>query len=185
LRNERDAGLLLSAEEDADPALLGTGPAKFDTMREMSEEAGLAGIVFTEGGRVDIAQLNGLYKLIGWDRSNRRTVEDTIEMLKVSRYHVVAVAPGAGLVGFARVCGDPYVAQVLDVVTHPEYRRRGIATRCMRGVVEHLRRSKYVCVTLTDGSGFAGFYERFEFRVFKDIARIWTPTTAQPADHLA
>jgi ribosomal protein S18 acetylase RimI-like enzyme len=115
----------------------------------MNIETGLSGVIFTEDAPVDVMQLNRLYRLIGWDRSNRRTVEATIEMLKVSRYHVAAVVPGVGLVGFARVCGDPYVAQVLDVITHPEYRRRGIATQCMRGVVEHLRRSKYVSVTLT------------------------------------
>jgi ribosomal protein S18 acetylase RimI-like enzyme len=79
------------------------------------------------------------------------------------------------LVGFARVCGDPYVAQVLDVITHPAYRRRGIATECMRRVLAHLQRSRYVSVTLTDGSGLQGFYEQFGFRVGRDGAptRVW------------
>ena len=77
------------------------------------------------------------------------------------------------MVGFARVCGDPYVAQVLDVITHPDYRRRGIATRCMLGVLGHLQRSQYLSVTLTDGSGIASFYQRFGFRVCKDVAQRW------------
>ena len=37
----------------------------------------------------------------------------------------------------------------------------------------HLQRSRYVSVTLTDGSGIAGFYQRFGFRVCKDVAQIW------------
>jgi ribosomal protein S18 acetylase RimI-like enzyme len=106
-------------------------------------------------------------------------------MLRVSHYYIAAHTAEGTLVGFARVCGDPYVAQVLDVITHPAYRRRGIATTCMRGVLAHLQRSRYVSVTLTDGSGIEGFYRRFGFRVCKDVAQIWergTETIGKDAD---
>ena len=139
----------------------------------MPEHASLADITFTENGPVDVAQLNALYGIIGWDSHNRRTEAETTEMLRVSPYYIAAHTAEGALVGFARVCGDPYVAQVLDVITHPAYRRRGIATQCMRGVLAHLQRSRYVSVTLTDGSGIAGFYQRFGFRVYKDVAQIW------------
>jgi predicted GNAT family acetyltransferase len=139
----------------------------------MRQQASLAGITFTENSHVDVAQLNALYRLIGWDNHNRRTEAETTEMLSVSRYHIAAHTAEGTLVGFARVCGDPYVAQVLDVITHPAYRRRGIATTCMLGVLSHLQRSRYVSVTLTDGSGIEGFYQRFGFRAFKDIALVW------------
>jgi ribosomal protein S18 acetylase RimI-like enzyme len=94
-------------------------------------------------------------------------------MLSVSNYYIAAHTAQGALVGFARVCGDPYVVQVLDVITHPDYRLRGIATRCMLGVLAHIQRSRYVSVTLTDGSGVEGFYQRFGFRVSKDIAHVW------------
>jgi ribosomal protein S18 acetylase RimI-like enzyme len=139
----------------------------------MNEHASLTDITFTENGYVDLAQLNALYRYIGWDSHNRRTEAETTEMLRVSHYYIAAHMADGTLVGFARVCGDPYVAQVLDVITHPDYRRRGIATRCMRGVLAHLQRSHYVSVTLTDGSGIAGFYQRFGFRVCKDVAQRW------------
>ena len=139
----------------------------------MNEQASLADITFTENGHVDVAQLNALYRCIGWDSHNRRTEAETTEMLRVSHYYIAAHTTEGTLVGFARVCGDPYVAQVLDVITHPAYRRRGIATQCMRGVLTHLQRSRYVSVTLTDGSGIAGFYQRFGFRVCKDVAQRW------------
>lgn len=139
----------------------------------MHEQTDLAAVGFTENGDVDAAQLNALYWLIGWDRAHRRTTAETIEMLKVSHYYIAAHTANGALIGFARVCGDPYVAQVLDVITHPEYRRRGVATQCVRGVLAHLQRSRYVSVTLTAGSGLEGFYHQFGFLVVKDVALIW------------
>jgi ribosomal protein S18 acetylase RimI-like enzyme len=139
----------------------------------MNERALLADIAFTENGAIDVAQLNDLYRCVGWDNHHRRTEAETTEMLRVSHYYIAAHAAEGTLVGFARVCGDPYVAQVLDVITHPDYRRRGIATHCMHGVLAHLQRSRYVSVTLTDGSGIAGFYQRFGFRLCKDVAQQW------------
>ena len=135
-------------------------------------------ISFTENGPIDTAQLNALYHLIGWDNRHRRTEAETAEMLSVSRYYIAAHTDSGQLVGMARVCGDPYIVQVLDVITHPDYRRQGVATACMRGVQKHLQLSKYVSVTLTDGSGISGFYQRFGFRPIDPI----TPTLSwQPS----
>ncbi len=72
-----------------------------------------------------------------------------------------------------KVCAEPkHRVDILDAY-HPEYRRRGIATRCMRGVLAHLQRSQYVSVTLVDWSGFEGFYQQFGFRVSKDVVQVW------------
>jgi len=139
----------------------------------MNEPTSLAGITFTENGDVDVAHLHALYRLIGWDRQNRRTTAETTAMLRVSHYYIAAHTAEGILVAFARVCGDPYVAQVLDVITHPAYRRRGIATQCMRGVLAYLQRSRYVSVTLTDGSGIARFYHRFGFLACPEVAQRW------------
>ena len=132
-------------------------------------------ITFTENGPVDVVRLDALHRLIGWDKHERRTEQETVEMLRVSRYYIAAHTADGKLVGFARVCGDPYIAQVLDVITHTDFRRRGIATRCMMGVLAHLQSSRYLSVTLIDGSGLADFYERFGFRpVASDTpARVW------------
>jgi ribosomal protein S18 acetylase RimI-like enzyme len=141
----------------------------------MNEKPSLKNITFTENRPIDVFQLNGLHQMIGWDQNGRRTEAETTEMLRVSRYYIAAHTADDQLVGFARVCGDPYIVQVLDVITHPDFRHRGIATRCMLGVLEHLRRSRYISVTLTDGSGVEGFYERFGFQVMRDdaVARVW------------
>jgi ribosomal protein S18 acetylase RimI-like enzyme len=142
-------------------------------MSAMAAHASLADISFTENGPVDVAQLNALYRLIGWDRHHRRTEAETTEVLRVSHYFIAAHTAEGALVGFARVCGDPYVVQVLDVIMHPAYRRRGIATTCMCGVLAHLQRSRDVSVTLTDGSSIDEFYQRFGFRIYKDVALVW------------
>ncbi len=141
----------------------------------MNKQVPAANITITENGQVDVDQLNALYRLIGWDNDNRRTKAETSEMLRVSRYYIAASTVEGKLVGFARVCGDPYVAQVLDVITHPDFRRRGIATKCMLGVLAHLRSAQYVSVTLTDESGIVDFYQRFGFQLFKENipARRW------------
>jgi GNAT superfamily N-acetyltransferase len=140
------------------------------------EPTSLTDITFTENSPIDVAQLNALYRLVGWDRHNRRSDAETLEMLGASRYYVAAHAPRVGLVGFARVCGDPYVVQVLDVITHPDDRGRGIASHCMVGVVRHLERSRYVTVTATHGPGLEPFYARFGFELHPNGTRLWRPS---------
>jgi ribosomal protein S18 acetylase RimI-like enzyme len=133
-------------------------------------------ITLTANGPVDPVQLNNLYSLVGWDDRNLRTVAKTSEVLRASRYFVAAHTDTGALVGFARVAGDPYVVQVLDVITHPDFRLRGIATACMRAVVSHLQSASYLSVTLTDGSGLPEFYERLGFMAFQGaVARVWVP----------
>ena len=141
----------------------------------MKESTYLSNITFTENGEIDIIQLNALYRIIGWDLHNRRTEIETNEMIRVSHYYISAYTQNKQLVGFARVCGDPYIAQVLDVIVHPNYRRQGIATRCMSGVLAYLQNSNYVSVTLTDGSGLTDFYQRFGFQIIdvETPTRVW------------
>jgi len=53
-------------------------------------------------------------------------------------------------------------------------------------VLAHLQRSRYVSVTLTDGSGIAGCYQRSGFRVCKEEESHGGPTSDDahwPGDH--
>ena len=54
-------------------------------------------------------------------------------MLERAAYFVAAW-DGDTLIGFGRVFADVYWAQILDVMTHPDYRRRGVA----KGIVSRL-----------------------------------------------
>jgi aspartate racemase len=135
----------------------------------------LGEIAFTENGPIDIEQFHALHRLVGWDPRRQQTPEKTAEMLRLNHYHIAAHTRSGQLVGFARVCGDPYIAQILDVITHPDYRRRGIATRCMAGVLAYLKGADYISVTLTDGSRLPGFYEQFGFQRLDAVTptRVW------------
>ena len=140
----------------------------------------LGEIAFTENGPIDIEQFQALHRLIGWDPQRQQTPEKTAEMLRLNHYHIAAHTRSGQLVGFARVCGDPYIAQVLDVITHPNYRRRGIASRCLAGVLAYLQGSDYISVTLTDGTRLPNFYERFGFQQLDAVTptRVWRRGTA-------
>jgi len=142
-----------------------------------TRHASLRGIQFTENKPLDVDQLNELYRIIRWDKKQWRSKETTQTMLDMSHYYVAAHTPDKQLVGFARVCGDPYVVQVLDLITHPDFRKRGIANECMRHVTRHLQASNYVSVTLTDGTNIAGFYQKFGFRDSTEPALVWKPST--------
>ncbi|MCA9837215.1 MAG: GNAT family N-acetyltransferase [Trueperaceae bacterium] len=131
---------------------------------------------FSENGDVDVRQLNHLYQLIGWDKHKRRTENATRLMLELSHFYVAAHTETGLLVGFARVCGDPYIVQVLDVITHPDYRRLGIASRCMEHVKAHLDKASYISVTLTDGTQIPGFYQKFGFREIEEPCLVWKKT---------
>jgi len=133
-------------------------------------------IAFHEDCAVNVAELNTLYHMIGWDPTRKRNDRDTSAMLQASHYCVHASDTSDRLVGFARIAGDPYVAQVLDVITHPDFRRRGIATECMKRITAYLNESGYVSVTLLDDSGIPGFYDRFGFQSVKERPMSWQRT---------
>jgi len=133
-------------------------------------------IAFHEDCAVNVDELNALYHMIGWDPTRLRNRRDTVAMLNVSHYCVHANDASDRLVGFARIAGDPYVAQVLDVITHPDFRHRGIATECMNRISAYLNKAGYVSVTLLDDSGFPGFYERFGFQSIKERPMNWKRT---------
>src|SRR5216683_2703371 len=67
----------------------------------MNAYASLADITFTKNGYIDVAQLNALYRLIGWDSHHRRTEAETTQMLRVSHYYIAAHTAEGTLVGFA------------------------------------------------------------------------------------
>src|ERR1700704_6092574 len=130
----------------------------------MNRHASFADSTFTENGPVDVTQLNALYRLIGWDSDHRRTEPETTDMLRVSHYYMAAHTHEGTLVGSAPVCGDAYVAQVLDVITHPAYRRRGL--RPERATPESLLTSGAARVCLRIGQKRVGNLLRRIFMTF-------------------
>ncbi len=114
---------------------------------------------------ISASEVLSLIRSVGWDPHNTRTVEKTQAQLDRSYFKVGAIEDGK-LVGFVRVCGDPYIVQILDLIVLADYRRRGIGTKLMEAVIQHLEHADYVSVTLTDGTRIKTFYEKFGFQKF-------------------
>ncbi len=105
--------------------------------------------------------LNALYTAVGWNEGGERTDEKTKLVLERAPYFVAAWQGGA-LVGFGRVLTDVYWAQLLDVMTHPDYRRQGVA----RGVVSRLvtfAETERLSLMLISAGGMQGLYTQFGF----------------------
>lgn len=110
---------------------------------------------------LDPVALTELYGLIGWNANGQRTPDRTARALRASVRYASAAHLGE-LVGFGRISGDEYAAQIVDVITHPEYRRQGIATKIMHKLLEAAN-EQCLGLVLIDGSGYNDFYERFGF----------------------
>ena len=103
-----------------------------------------------------------LYALIGWNRDGTRTPDRVAQILRESDWHVSARINGE-LVGFGRLVADGFSGQILDLMTHPNHRRRGIATEIMNRLVAEASQT-LVGLHLIDGTGDGGrSYERFGF----------------------
>lgn len=129
-------------------------------------------ISFHENTDINADELNQLFKLIGWDRNDRRTESETRTMLESSLFHVHATVDDT-IVGFARLIGDSYSAYVVDVITHPNFRKRKIASTCMSHVENYIRQENFISVYLLDDSGISDFYSKFGFEVISDKPMKW------------
>ncbi|CAN5485859.1 GNAT family N-acetyltransferase [soil metagenome] len=116
---------------------------------------------------LDARAVNALYAAVGWNAVGQRTVEKTRQMLQMSACHVTA-RTGGELVGFGRILADPYTAQLLDLMIHPAFQRRGVASGILQRLLAFAE-GKYLGVYLIDGSGLVGFYEHFGFEAANPV----------------
>ena len=103
--------------------------------------------------------LNALYTAVGW--GDGRTAVKTRLVLERAACFVAAWDEGR-LIGFGRVLADVYSAQLLDVMTHPDARRRGVAS----GVVSRLAlfaEAERFSLMLISAGGVQGLYRQFGF----------------------
>lgn len=105
--------------------------------------------------------LNALYTAVGWNEDGERTVDKTQLVLERAACFVTA-RQGGELVGFGRVLADVYSAQILDVMTHPDYRRRGVASGVVSRLV-HYAEAHELGLILISAGGVTGLYKQFGF----------------------
>lgn len=120
-------------------------------------------VEITHNQKPDVLDLIALYSDIGWNQDLQRTASKLDTMLDRS-LHFICAYHNHKLIGFGRILGDPFVAQLLDVITHPDYRRRGIATTIVRHLLNAVK-DTHNSVIVIDGSGYKGFYEKFGFEL--------------------
>lgn len=134
-------------------------------------------IVFKQNDKtVSVSEINALYTLIGWNNSNQRTEDRTASILRTSAAYVTARS-GGELIGFGRILGDAYTAQILDVMTIPEFRRYGVATQIIRLLLDWSS-DKFLGIYLIDGTRNPTFYERLGFETADpetDRLMYWQP----------
>lgn len=99
---------------------------------------GGAGVArFTENDSAVTGEaLNALYTAVGWNERGNRTPEKSALVLAQALYFVAAWE-GDRLVGFGRISGDVYAAQIMDVMTHPNFRRCGVAREVVAKLVRY------------------------------------------------
>lgn len=119
-------------------------------------------VEITYNQKPDIMELIDLYSIVGWNQDLQRTAPKINAMLEKS-LHFICAYYNHKLIGFGRILGDPFVAQLVDVITHPNYRRRGLATTIVKGLLGEIK-TTHSSVIVIDGSGFNDFYERFGFK---------------------
>lgn len=103
--------------------------------------------------------LNALYAAVGW--GDGRTAEKTRLVLERAACFVAAWDEGR-LVGFGRVLTDVYSAQILDVMTHPDARRKGVASGVASRLVVFAEAERFSLMLISAG-GVQGLYKQFGF----------------------
>ncbi len=105
--------------------------------------------------------LNALYTAVGWNDEGMRTPDKTRLILERAA-HFVAVWDSSKLIGFGRVLEDVYWAQILDVMTHPDYRRRGVAKGTVLRLVAYAE-TRQLSLMLIAAGGTESLYKQFGF----------------------
>ncbi len=105
--------------------------------------------------------LNALYTAVGWNERGARTSEKTQQLIEASPFFVAAWADDR-LVGFGRVLTDIYWAQLLDVMTHPDFRRQGVAREVAARLVRYADGAGLPLMLIAAGEA-KGLYKRLGF----------------------
>ncbi len=80
-------------------------------------------------------------------------------------------------VGFATVVGDGPVVELEDLFVHPDWMRRGVATRLIADAVDQSRRRRATKIEVTANPHADAFYTSVGFRATVSVATALGPGT--------
>lgn len=75
------------------------------------------------------------------------------------------------IVGMARLVTDNgYMALVSDVIVKPEYQGKHIGKKMINSLLNEVKDGEEMMIQLLAANGKVGFYEKFSFKVKKEVA---------------
>lgn len=95
------------------------------------------------------------------------------ESIRAGRLRLAEI--GEEPVGFATVTGDGSVVELEDLFVHPDWMRRGIATRLIADAVERSRRRGSTTIEVTANPHANAFYEHVGFRATSTVDTTFGP----------
>lgn len=107
-------------------------------------------------------KLDDLIEAVGWGRRGAKAWDRICALSSL----LVTVWDGEDIVGMGRVLDDGTMCMVYDIAVHPDHQGRGIGSRIMAGIVEHLKSQSYQSIGLFAWAANpmnVPFYEKFGF----------------------
>jgi predicted GNAT family N-acyltransferase len=109
-----------------------------------------------------ISELLDLYKNEFW--SNKRTLQDVVQMLAASDIIIGLVDDNEKLIGFTRLLTDfVYRAIIFDVIIKPTHRNMKLSSKLMDAVVNHPQLKSIDWIALCCLPEMIPYYERWGF----------------------
>ncbi len=98
---------------------------------------------------------------VGWD-----ALTNKLPRYLSSLYWYAACLESNRLIGFVAVMSDGVMDALLtDLMVHPDYRRRGIATRLGQMAIEQVRSAGIKCVNVLFDPELTPFYQKLGFHI--------------------
>lgn len=117
-------------------------------------------VVETDIDHITAEDLLQLYNDVGWNGSGYRNEMNVADALKRAE-HICFIKDGDKLVAFGRLLSNGFNGYIHDLITHPEYRRKGLATKIMDSLL-NFGRSRYPFVRIISAGGYNKFYDQFD-----------------------
>lgn len=136
-------------------------------------------ITYQINAHPDAAEVCALTVSVGW-RDPARHGLDVVQRVWDMAPATVLARDGERLVGMCRAVWDGgLMAEIMNVVVHPDYQRQGIGRRLMELLIAEIEKLGVRHITLGSAVGKEAFYEQFGF-VVRDTV---TPMIKRYDDH--
>jgi N-acetylglutamate synthase-like GNAT family acetyltransferase len=115
------------------------------------------------GKPVKQEEIEYLRLAVGWDK-----MEGKYDQILQNLYTHYTVRMSGKLVGFLSVLSDGIAdAFLIDLMVHPDFRKRGIGTELVKRAIKDLRFEGIKCIQVTFCQDDEPFFKKFGFHIMK------------------